>query len=187
MKTQAALVLGAQARGRLLIYVLSSLILALASQFPRPAAAQAPSPSPTQTFESWRLSCEGGKPPCFISQSIQLTDTGQRILRVMAGNLGPEERPVLHLTVPLGIYIPLGVALRVDDDPQRKAEVHTCTADGCEALLLLDPELLAALAGGKLTQVAFLDAVTRRQITVAVPLAGFGLAYTALQRQAGAR
>jgi invasion protein IalB len=105
----------------------------------------------------------------------------------MAGDLGPERQPVLHLTVPLGIYIPLGVALRVDAGPQRKAEIHTCTTDGCEAMIPLDAELLAALTGGQLTQVAFLDAVTRRQITVAMPMTGFAQAYTALQRKATAR
>lgn len=159
--------------------LISGLILALGGQFALDAEAQ--------TFENWRLSCEVDKPPCYISQSTTLKETGQRILRVLAGNLGPEGRPVLHLSVPLGIYIPLGVALRVDEGPQLKAEVHTCTPDSCEAMLPLDAELLAALESGEITQVAFLDAVTRRQITVAVPMAGFSQAYTALQQKAGPR
>lgn len=137
-----------------------------------------------QVFNNWQLACEASRVTCYVSQNTSLTETGQRVLRAVAGNLGPEEQPVLHLTVPLGIYIPLGVALRVDAGPQRKAEVHTCTSDGCEAVLPLDAELLAALTGGQLTQVAFLDAVTRRQITVAVPMAGFAQAYTALQQRA---
>lgn len=185
MKTSTAQVLRTRATGRLPIAVLLCLFLTLGGPFSRPAEAQAPSPK--QTFESWLLSCEDGRPPCYISQSIQLKETGQRILRVVTGHLGPEGRPILHLTVPLGIYLPLGVALRVDEGPQRKAEVQTCTADGCEATLLLDTELLTALTEGKLTQVAFLDAVTRRQITVAVPMAGFRQAYTALQQQAASR
>ena len=185
MRTSTVLVLRTQAKGRLPIAVLLCLFLTLGGPFSRPAEAQAPSPK--QTFESWLLACEGGRPLCYISQSIQLTETGQRILRVAAGNLGPEGQPILHLTVPLGIHLPLGVALRVDEGPQHKAEVQTCTADGCEATLLLDTELLAALNDGKLTQVAFLDAVTRRQITVAVPMAGFRQAHTALQQQATGR
>lgn len=185
MRTRTPLVLRSQAVGRLLLSILPGVILAIAGQISLPAAAQAPSPK--QTFESWLLSCEDGRPPCYISQSIQLTETGQRILRVVTGHLGPEGRPILHLTVPLGIYLPLGVALRVDEGPQRKAEVQTCTADGCEATLLLDTELLASLTEGKLMQVAFLDAVTRRQITVAVPMAGFRQAHTALQQQATGR
>lgn len=140
-----------------------------------------------QTFGAWKLACDAGAVSCYVEQNTSLTDTGQRVLRVMAGDLGPERRPVLHLTVPLGIYIPLGVALRVDAGLQRKAEVHTCTSDGCEAMLPLDAELLAALTGGQLTQVAFLDAVTRRQITVAVPMAGFAQAYTGLQQRAATR
>lgn len=185
MKTSTVLVLRTQAKGRLPIAVLLCLFLTLGGPFSRPAEAQAPSPK--QTFESWLLACEGGRPFCYISQSIELTETRQRILRVVAGNLGPEGQPILHLTVPLGIHLPLGVALRVDEGPQHKAEVQTCTADGCEATLLLDTELLAALNDGKLTQVAFLDAVTRRQITVAVPMAGFRQAHTALQQQATGR
>jgi invasion protein IalB len=169
---------------------LLGLLLLASVQLTAQAQAQTPNPSPppqAQTFQGWLLTCEVETQPCFVSQSTHLKDTGERVLRVVAGHLGAEGKPVLHLSVPLGIYLPLGVALKIDEGAQLKVEVHTCTPGGCEAMLNLDAELLGALSGGKVSQVAFLDAVTRRQVTVAVPMAGFKEAYAALEQKAAAR
>ncbi len=163
--------------------IVLALIVALPST---PSLAQTTAPAgkqpPFETFQDWRLQCDAGKKRCFIFQNTNLEKTGQQILAVVVGNLGPEGKHILHLTVPLGIYLPPGVAIRIDEGKQIDIPVLTCTPKGCEAVLNMEVPLWSALEKGKAANVAFLDAVTRRQITVAVSLSGFTDAYTALRR-----
>ena len=153
-----------------------------------PAAVQVHAqPAASEVFQDWLLTCGAVGKSCYVSQSANLKETGQRVLRVAVGYLDAENQPLLHLLVPLGIYIPAGVALKVDEVRQLKAEVRTCTASGCEAMLQLDNSLSESLEGAKICQVAFLDALTRQQIVIVVSMAGFKEAYGALKRQTGSR
>ncbi len=139
-------------------------------------------PDPVQTFQDWQLKCEAEKKRCYIFQNTNLQETGQKVLGVVVGNLGPDGKYILHLVVPLGIYIPPGVAIKINLGDQIDIPVHTCTPVGCEATLDLKPELVFALESSTTVNVAFLDAVTRRQITVGVSMAGFRQANAALRR-----
>jgi len=144
-------------------------------------------PAASEVFQDWVLTCEAVGKPCYVSQSANLKETGQRVLRVAVGYLDAESKPLLHLSVPLGIYIPAGVALKIDEVAQLKAEVRTCTASGCEAILHLDNSLSESLEAAKTSQVAFLDALTRRQIVIVVSMAGFKEAYGALKQKTATR
>jgi len=141
-----------------------------------------PNPNTPQAFKDWLFKCEAEPKRCFAFQHTSLQETGQRLLGVVVGNLGPEGKQILHLTVPLGIYIPPGVAMKIDQGQQITVPVFTCTPTGCEAMLDLEAPLLSDLERAKAMNVAFLDAVTRRQITVTVSLAGFHAAYASVRR-----
>lgn len=166
---------------RFVCALLATLLSAAAAAQP---ASQSVRPRPAQTFQDWILSCDTEATPCYVSQSASLKETGQRVFRVVVGPLGAGGKPIVHLSVPLSIYLPAGVALKIDEGAQLKAEVQTCTPRGCEAMLDLDAALLKSLEGAKVSQVAFLDAVTRRQITMVVSMLGFRNAYAALKQQA---
>lgn len=152
-----------------------------------PALAQskdaAPKAAPPQKFQDWQLKCEAETKRCYTFQRTDLQTTGQQVLNVVLGNIGPEGKHVVHFTVPLSIYIPPGIALKIDEGEQINVPVHTCTPNGCEAMLDLDVGLLAALESAKASNVAFLDAATRKQITIGVSMAGFKEAYAALRRE----
>lgn len=168
------------------------IILALIAAFSyaSPSLAQtsgADTVDPAQVFRDWRLQCERDSKRCFIYQRTDLQKTGQQVLGVVVGNLGPKGEHIIHLTIPLGIYIPPGVALKIDDGEQISLSVHTCSPKGCEAMINMEQSLLSALQKGKAANIAFLDAVTRRQITVGVSLMGFGDAYAALRRRLSLR
>lgn len=135
-----------------------------------------------QVFKDWKLQCEAETKRCYIFQRTDVQETGQRVLNVVIGNLGPDGKQVLHFTVPLGIYIPAGIAMKIDEDEQMTIPVHTCMPAGCEGMLNLEAKTLAALESAKGVNIAFLDAVTRNQITVGVSVSGFRDAYTALRR-----
>jgi invasion protein IalB len=147
---------------------------------PRVAAA----PKNGQIFQNWVIKCEGGEGVagrCFAFQNIILTQSGQRLLTLAAGYLGPKGEPWILLTLPLGIYLPSGVALKVDNGRRFDAAVKICTAKGCEAGIPLDDVLLPALQAGLVARIAVLDGTARRQITVRASLKGFTAAFRTLK------
>lgn len=153
---------------------------ALAGPAAHAAAAQ------EERYHDWILRCDDQllwAKQCSISQSILLQETGQNVLRVVAGTLAEDKRRILHLTLPLALYLPAGVALKIDDQTQTIIPVETCTAGGCELAIPLDPPLLHSLQKAQALRVGFLDAVSRRQITVTVSLHGFSEAFAALTKK----
>lgn len=134
-------------------------------------------------FQDWMLKCDGqgeAVQKCYVFQTLHLRQTGQRVLTVVVGNLGPNSARIVHFTAPLGIHLPAGVALKIDDGEPFAATVETCAADGCKFTIPLDDPILRSLQQGRVMRVGFLDSVTRRQITVAISLLGFSDAFAAL-------
>ncbi len=84
------------------------------------------------------------------------------------------------MTVPLGVLLPSGVALKVDKGQRFDAPFKICTAKGCEAGIPRDDLLLRTMKRGLVARIAFLDGITRRQITVPVSLKGFAAAFRTL-------
>ena len=173
---------GARFPRRLFPRTLAALLALAATVLAGPAAAQ---PSDGQTFKDWRLRC--GKadaatpPPCHIFQTVVVSQTGQPFLYVAAG-YPPEGTggPTLFLTLPLGIHLPSGVRLSVDQGQPVPVPVVHCDRDGCHARLALDRRLIESLRAGLVAQVGFQDGVGQ-PITVPVSLKGFTAALKAVR------
>ncbi len=141
-------------------------------------------PRDGQAFQDWMVKCEGrdGKAErCFAFQNIVITESGQRLLTLAAGYLGPKGEPWIILTVPLGVLLPSGVALKVDKTQRFDAPFKICTAKGCEAGIPLDDVLLRTMKRGLVARIAFWDGITSRQITVPASLKGFAAAFGTLK------
>ena len=140
-------------------------------------------PKDGQAFQDWMVKCEGGDGKaerCFAFQNIVYTQSGQRLLTLAAGYLGPKGEPWILLTLPLGIFLPSGVALKVDKGQRIDTPFKICTAKGCETGIPLDDVLLQTMHRGLVARIAFLDGTARRQITVPVSLMGFAAAFRTL-------
>ena len=146
-----------------------------------PAAAAAAKHG--QAFQDWMIKCEGGEgvtERCVAFQNIVVTESRQQLLVLAAGYLGPKGEPWIVLTVPLGVLLQSGLALKVDEGERFDAAFKICTAKGCEAGIPLDDDLLPLMKAGLVARVAFMDGTARRQITVPVSLAGFSAAFRTL-------
>ncbi len=147
-----------------------------------PAAAAAPKDG--QAFQDWMVKCEGGEgvtERCFAFQNIVVTESRQQLLVLAAGYLGPKGEPWVILTVPLGVLLQSGLALKVDEGERFDTVFKICTAKGCEAGIPLDDDLLRLMKAGLVARIAFLDAITGRQITVPVSLKGFSASFQTLK------
>ena len=145
-------------------------------------------PKDGQAFEDWMVKCEGGAGQggdgtaerCFAFQNIVYTQSGERLVTLAAGYLGPKGEPWIALTVQLGVFLPAGVAVKVDEEQRFDVPFKICTAKGCEAGNPLDEVLLRTMKSGLVARIAYLDGITRRQITVPVSLKGFAAAFRTL-------
>lgn len=131
-------------------------------------------------FDDWALEC--GKPEgmeretCYMFQNIVVRDTGQRLLHTAVGYAADGSTPMLLLTAPLGVHLPGGVSLQIDDAEPMRLPFERCTSRGCHAAAALEPDVVAALKAGLELKVTFSDGASE-PVTLPVSLRGFTRAY----------
>ena len=84
--------------------------------------------------------------------------------------------PVGLVQLPLGLNLPAGAKLQVDDGKASDLQIQTCEARGCYANLQIAPEMLTALKSGKQLKVSFQN-LAKETIAIPMPLADFASAY----------
>lgn len=138
----------------------------------------------TRKFGSWTARCEptrgtveGG---CFLYQNLVLREGGQRVLQFAAGYAEGSATPIALVSLPLGISLPPGVWMRVDDGERTQVMVERCEPAGCRAGLPLGSELLGQLRTGTRLTVTFHD-TQRKPIDMPLPLEGFQSGLEALK------
>jgi invasion protein IalB len=113
---------------------------------------------------------------CVIEETAVLTKTGQLIVLVNVRVPSDTHAPVALVQLPLGLNLPAGAKLQVDDGKVIDLQIQTCENRGCYANAPVSPELLAALKSGKQLKVSFQN-LGKETITVPMPLADFAAAY----------
>jgi invasion protein IalB len=78
--------------------------------------------------------------------------------------------------LPLGLFLPVGAKLQVDEGKPLDLQVQTCEAQGCFAGSAMDAELLAAIKAGKQLTIE-VQTLNREKLSFAIPLEGFTAAY----------
>jgi invasion protein IalB len=152
------------------------LIACIASQALLLGASSQAAPQTGQKFRDWTARCETRKDSkqqtCFVFQNLLLKKENKRLLHVAVGYLVSKDQPVAFFTLPLGVSLPGGVSVTVDDGKPVRVRYERCDASGCLAPLALTEALVKSLKGGRWARVAFFDA-TRREVSVPVSLLGF--------------
>lgn len=137
------------------------------------AAAAAPPPG-------WIARCSSGSRSssleCAIEQSAVLTKTGQLIVLVNIRVPAETRTPIALVQLPLGLNLPAGAKLQVDEGKASDMLIQTCEARGCYANLPVSPDMLATLKSGKQLKVSFQN-LAKETITIPMPLADFAAAY----------
>ena len=148
------------------------------------ASESADEASKPKTFNDWVVRCGGPglqDAQCYISQNLFVQESGIRLLSVAVGYLGPDNAPRLFFTVPLNVFLPVGMAFSIDGGKQVKLPFRVCVATGCNTEIALDENLIRGFIEGSQAKVAFMDNSSRKQITVNVSLKGFTKAFAALR------
>jgi invasion protein IalB len=147
-----------------------------------PAAAQ---PQSGQAYEDWQVRCarpnETAPEQCHIGQTVVTKENGKPFLYIGVG-YAPDrpDGPVLLVTVPLGIHLPSGVTLQIDQGQPLGLLVERCDRNGCHAGLALDGKTLASMQKGLMARVSIRDSA-RNPVKVPISLKGFTAGLAALR------
>jgi invasion protein IalB len=142
-----------------------------------PAAAEA---APAAAPPGWAARCSSASRDapleCAIEQNAVLTKTGQTIVLINI-RIAPDTRtPVALLQLPLGLNLPVGAKLQVDEGKAVDLQIQTCENRGCYASTPIAPDLLASLKSGKQLKVSFQN-MAKETIAIPMPLNDFAAAY----------
>src|SRR5271156_1707104 len=109
---------------------------------------------------AWETRCE--TPPgassqqCAIVQSVVDEDRPNITLVVIALKTADRKSRLLRVIAPLGVLIPTGLGLHIDNDDFGRMSFVRCLPNGCVAEVFLDDKLLARLeSADKATFVMF--------------------------------
>lgn len=155
------------------------LIVALAL-IPPPAAAQGAVQS---RHGEWALVCD--TPPgaaseqCALVQNVVAEDREEMGLSVVVLRTADRKAELLRVLAPLGVLLPNGLGLYIDDKEIGNAFFTRCFNDGCYAEVVLEEKLLEALRAG--TTATFIVFQTPEEgIGIPIDLTGFEEGFAAL-------
>jgi invasion protein IalB len=145
-----------------------------------PQADPAPTPTNTPAPPSWAARCSSTSRDapleCAMEQTVVLNKTGQLIILVNIRVPSDSHMPVILVQLPLGLNLPGGAKLQVDDGKTTDLQIQTCENRGCYAGAAIAPDVLAAMKSGKQLKLSFQNLV-KETITIPIPLTDFAAAY----------
>ncbi len=147
---------------------------------PAPTPADNASAANTPPPPGWAARCGSASRDapleCAIEQSAVLPRTGQLVILVNIRVPADTRTPSALIQLPLGLNLPGGAKLQVDDGTVTDMPIQTCEARGCYAGTAIAPDLLAAMKSGKQLKISFQN-LNKETLTVPLPLADFSAAY----------
>ncbi|MEJ8473523.1 invasion associated locus B family protein [Roseibium sp. H3510] len=157
-----------------------AVTLGITSLLPAPAMAQGEVKS---THGDWQMRCD--TPPgaaseqCALIQNVTAEDRENVGLSVIILRTADKQARILRVLAPLGVLLPSGLGLRVDNADIGRAGFVRCLPNGCIAEVILDDELIEKLKGG--SQATFIIFQTPEEgIGIPISLNGFSAGFAAL-------
>lgn len=155
------------------------MIAALAS----PSGASAQGAVKSQHGD-WQVRCD--TPPgarseqCALVQSVTAEDRPDVGLSVYVLKTADKRSRILRVLAPLGVLLPSGLGLKVDQEDVGRTAFVRCLPNGCFAEVLMDDKLVEQMRAGK--QATFIIFRTPEEgIGIPISLGGFGPGFDTLQ------
>ena len=153
---------------------------ALAAASASPASAQGAVKS---KYGDWEIRCE--KPAgataeqCALIQSVVAEDKSNVNLVVIVLKTSDAKSRLLRVIAPLGVLLPNGLGLKIDETDIGRAGFVKCLPTGCVAEVVMDDKLIEQLRTGK-TATFIIHQVPEEGIGLPLTLQGFKEGYAKL-------
>jgi invasion protein IalB len=131
----------------------------------------------------WQIRCE--TPPgaqseqCALMQSVTAEDRPNVGLTVIVLKTSDQKSRLMRVVAPLGVLIPSGLGLKIDNQDVGRAGFVRCLPNGCVAEVVMDDTLLGQLRTGQ-TSTFIIFQTPEEGIGFPMSLKGFGEGYDQL-------
>jgi invasion protein IalB len=131
----------------------------------------------------WQIRCE--TPPgaqneqCALFQSVVAEDRANVGITVLVLKTADQKARLMRVQAPLGVLLPAGLGLKIDNADVGRAGFVRCLPRGCYAEVVMDDTLVSKLRTGK-TATFFIFQTPEEGIGFPLGLKGFGEGYDKL-------
>ena len=158
--------------------------LALSAALMAPPAEQAAAQGAVKSVhKDWQIRCDtppGAKTEqCALIQSVTAEDRANVGLTVIVLKTADAKSRLMRVVAPLGVLLPSGLGLKIDNADVGRAGFVRCLPNGCVAEVIMDDELLKKLRAGK-TATFIIFQSPEEGIGFPMSMAGFGEGYDKL-------
>ena len=105
------------------------------------------------TFGDWQMRCEtpagASAEQCALVQNVVAEDRPSVTLVIIVLKTADGKSRLLRVVAPLGILLPSGLGLKIDQTDIGRAGFVRCLATGCVAEVVMDDNLLTQMRGGQ--------------------------------------
>ena len=133
--------------------------------------------------DDWQIRCE--TPPgaqseqCALFQSVVAEDRANVGLTVLVLKTADQKARLMRIQAPLGVLLPAGLGLKIDNADIGRAGFVRCLPRGCYAEVVMDDNLLKQMRSGT-NATFFIFQTPEEGIGFPVSLKGFGPGYDKL-------
>jgi invasion protein IalB len=151
-----------------------AIMLALIAAFGGQAAAQG---AVRSVHNDWQIRCD--TPPgaqneqCALMQSVTAEDRPNVGLTVIVLKTSDQKSRLMRVVAPLGVLLPSGLGLKIDNNDVGRAGFVRCLPNGCVAEVVMDDKLIEQMRTGQ-TSTFIIFQTPEEGIGFPMSLKGFG-------------
>lgn len=137
-----------------------------------------------EVFGDWQKRCEtpagASQEQCAIVQNVAADDRPNVTLLVIVLPTADGDSMLMRVVAPLGVLLPAGLGLLIDDEDVGRAGFVRCLSTGCVAEVVMDDALITQLSEGE--EATFIVFQTPEEgIGIPVSLDGFAQGFDSVQ------
>jgi invasion protein IalB len=158
----------------------AAILLAATSTFGGQVAAQG---AVRSVHGDWQIRCD--TPPgaqneqCALMQSVTAEDRPNVGLTVIVLKTSDQKSRLMRVVAPLGVLLPSGLGLKIDNNDVGRAGFVRCLPNGCVAEVVMDDKLIDQMRSGQ-TSTFIIFQTPEEGIGFPMSLKGFGEGYDKL-------
>jgi invasion protein IalB len=158
-----------------------------ATDVPKAVVSVAPpasgEPPVRSTHGDWQVRCDtpaGAQgEQCVLMQFVTAEDRDNVGLTVIILKTADKKARIMRILAPLGVLLPSGLGLKIDNTDMGRAGFVRCLPNGCVAEVILEDKLLTSLRGGQ-TATFIIFQTPEEGIGIPISLNGFGQGFDVL-------
>ncbi len=129
------------------------IFVAIAALLTGPAPAAHAQGAVKAVYGDWQIRCDtpagAQNEQCALIQSVVAEDRSNAGLTVIILKTADQKSKLMRVVAPLGVLLPSGLGLKLDDKDVGRAGFVRCLPNGCVAEIVMDDALLGQLRSAK--------------------------------------